>query len=39
MMNHLFIKRDLICYQDQTPVMPSIERGIPRTLSLAIGAA
>ena len=39
MMNHLFIKRDLISYQDQTPVMPSIRRGIPRTLSLAIGAA
>ena len=39
MMNHLFIKRDLISYQDQTPVMPTIERGIPRTLSLAIGAA
>ena len=37
MMNHLFIKRDLISYQDQTPVMPTIERGIPRTLSLAIG--
>jgi peptide/nickel transport system permease protein len=39
MMNRLFIKRDLISYQDQTPVIPSIKRGIPRTLSLAIGAA
>ena len=39
MMNRLFIKRDLISYQDQTPVIPTIERGIPRTLSLAIGAA
>jgi len=39
MMERLFIKRDLISYQDQTPVMPTIERGIPRTLSLAVGAA
>jgi len=39
MMNHLFIERDLISYQDQTPVLPAIRRGIPRTLSLAIGAA
>ena len=39
MMERLFIKRDLISYQDQTPVMPTIEHGIPRTLSLAIGAA
>ncbi len=39
MMNHLFISRDLISYQDQTPVLPAIRRGIPRTLSLAIGAA
>ena len=39
MIDHLFVKRDLICYQDQTPVLPTIERGIPRTLSLAIGAA
>ena len=38
-MERLFIKRDLISYQDQTPVLPAIERGIPRTLSLAIGAA
>jgi peptide/nickel transport system permease protein len=39
MMDRLFIKRDLISYQDQTPVIPAIERGAPRTLSLAIGAA
>ena len=39
MMDRLFVKRDLISYQDQTPVMPTIERGIPRTLSLAFGAA
>jgi peptide/nickel transport system permease protein len=39
MMDRLFVKRDLISYQDQTPVMPTIERGIPRTLSLAVGAA
>ena len=39
MMNHLLIKRDLISYQDQTPVIPTIERGIPRTVSLAVGAA
>jgi peptide/nickel transport system permease protein len=39
MMDRLFIKRDLISYQDQTPVLPTIERGIPRTLSLAIGSA
>jgi peptide/nickel transport system permease protein len=39
MMERLFVKRDLISYQDQTPVLPTIERGIPRTLSLAVGAA
>jgi len=39
MMRHLFVDRDLISYQDQTPVIPAIRRGIPRTLSLAIGAA
>lgn len=39
MMDHIFIKRDLISYQDQTEVLPTIARGIPRTLSLAIGAA
>jgi peptide/nickel transport system permease protein len=39
MLDHLFVKRDMISYQDQTPVLPTIERGIPRTLSLAVGAA
>jgi peptide/nickel transport system permease protein len=39
MMDHLFIERDMISYQDQTPVIPTIRRGIPRTLSLAVGAA
>jgi peptide/nickel transport system permease protein len=39
MMNRLFIKHDLISYQDQTKVLPTIGRGIPRTLSLAVGAA
>jgi peptide/nickel transport system permease protein len=39
MMDHLFISRDMISYQDQTPVLPTIRRGIPRTLSLAVGAA
>ena len=39
MLDHLVIKRDVISYQDQTPVIPTIQRGIPRTLSLAIGAA
>ena len=39
MLDHLFIKRDMISYQDQTPVLPTIQRGIPRTLSLAVGAA
>jgi peptide/nickel transport system permease protein len=39
MMERMFVKRDLISYQDQTPVLPTIERGIPRTLSLAVGAA
>ena len=39
MMSQLFVKRNLISYQDQTPVIPAIKRGIPRTLSLAIGAA
>jgi peptide/nickel transport system permease protein len=38
MMDRLFIRRDLISYQDQTPVLPAVERGIPRTLSLAAGA-
>jgi peptide/nickel transport system permease protein len=39
MLDHLFVKRDMISYQDQTPVLPTIERGIPRTLALAVGAA
>ena len=39
MVDHLVVKRDIISYQDQTPVIPTIERGIPRTLSLGIGAA
>lgn len=39
MMERIFIKRDLISYQDQTEVLPTIARGIPRTLSLAFGAA
>src|SRR5256885_6448965 len=39
MMERLFIKRDLISYQDQTPVLPAIERGVPRTLSLGSRAA
>jgi len=39
MMERLFVKRDLISYQDQTPVIPTIKRGIPHTLSLACGAA
>jgi peptide/nickel transport system permease protein len=39
MMNHLFISRDLISYQDRTEVLPTIRRAIPKTLSLALGAA
>jgi peptide/nickel transport system permease protein len=39
MMSRLVVKRNLISYQDQTEVMPTIERGIPKTLSLAVGAA
>jgi peptide/nickel transport system permease protein len=39
MMDRLFIKRDLISYQDQTQVIPTIIAGAPRTFSLAIGAA
>ena len=38
MMDRLFVKRDLISYQDQTQVIPTIIAGAPRTLSLAIGA-
>jgi peptide/nickel transport system permease protein len=39
MMKKLFTGKDFISYQNQTPVLPAIARGIPRTLSLAIGAA
>jgi len=39
MMNRLLIKGDLISYQDQTKILPTIWRGIPKTMSLAIGAA
>jgi len=39
MMDRLFIKHDLISYQDQTAVLPTIGRAIPKTMSLAIGAA
>ncbi|HEY5144384.1 MAG TPA: ABC transporter permease [Solirubrobacteraceae bacterium] len=39
MMNRLFIQHDLISYQDQTQVLPTIARGIPKTLSLALGSA
>jgi peptide/nickel transport system permease protein len=38
MMDKLFIKRNLISYQNQVEVIPTIEAGIPRTLSLALGA-
>ncbi len=39
MMKKLFGGRDLISYQNQTAVLPTIEHGIPRTFSVAIGAA
>jgi peptide/nickel transport system permease protein len=39
MMDRLLIKGDLISYQDQTKILPTIWRAIPKTLSLAIGAA
>lgn len=39
MMDRLLIKHDLRSYQDQTAVLPSIGRAIPKTLSLAVGAA
>jgi peptide/nickel transport system permease protein len=38
MMTRLSWKHDLISYQDQTKVLPTIGRGIPRTFSLALGA-
>lgn len=39
MMDRLLIKHNLISYQNQTAVLPTIGRGIPKTLSLSIGAA
>ncbi|MGH2842857.1 MAG: ABC transporter permease [Solirubrobacteraceae bacterium] len=39
MMDKLLISHNLISYQNQTPVLPAIGRGIPKTTSLAIGAA
>jgi peptide/nickel transport system permease protein len=39
MMDRVLIKHDSISYQDQTQVLPTIGRGIPRTASLAVGAA
>lgn len=38
MMKKLFTGNNFISYQNQTPVLPAIERGIPRTLSVAVGA-
>lgn len=38
MMRKLFTGDNFISYQNQTPVLPAIARGIPRTLSVAIGA-
>ena len=38
MMDKLFVTRNLISYQNQVEVIPTIEAGIPRTLSLALGA-
>ena len=38
MMKKLFTGNNFISYQNQTPVLPTIARGIPRTLSVAIGA-
>ena len=39
MMNRLLFGHDLKSYQDQTQVLPTIVRAIPKTLSLAVGAA
>ncbi|MDE3132623.1 MAG: ABC transporter permease [Acidobacteriota bacterium] len=39
MMDKLLISHNLISYQNQIPVLPAIGRGIPKTASLAIGAA
>jgi peptide/nickel transport system permease protein len=38
MMKKLFTGDNFISYQNQTPVLPAIARGFPRTLSVAIGA-
>ncbi|MGH2875813.1 MAG: ABC transporter permease, partial [Solirubrobacteraceae bacterium] len=38
MMDRLLIRHNLISYQNQTAVVPTIVRAIPKTLSLAIGA-
>jgi peptide/nickel transport system permease protein len=38
MMEKLFTGRNFISYQNQTPVLTTIEHGIPRTFSVAIGA-
>jgi peptide/nickel transport system permease protein len=38
MMKKLFTGHDFISYQNQTAVLPTIERGIPRTFSVALGA-
>ncbi len=39
MMDRLLIRHDLISYQNQTAVLPTIARAIPKTLSLAAGGA
>lgn len=39
MMDRLLIKHNLISYQTQTSVLPTIGHAIPKTLSLTIGAA
>src|SRR5439155_18854583 len=39
LMKKLFGGRDFISYQNQTAVLPTTEHGIPRTFSVAIGAA
>jgi peptide/nickel transport system permease protein len=38
MMKKLFTGNDFISYQNQTAVLPTIARGIPRTFSVALGA-
>jgi peptide/nickel transport system permease protein len=37
-MKKLFTGQNFISYQNQTPVLPAIARGIPRTFSVAVGA-